>query len=59
VKRLLDDSVISQRGFVRIAGVSQHSFERFLAGARVHPATRKAITDAAEKLELKALAQRS
>lgn len=50
-KRLLEDGVISQRRFVRLADVSQHSFGRFLDGARVHPGTRKAVSNAVEVLE--------
>ncbi len=39
------------RQIKRLANVSQQSFEPFLAGARVHPATRKALEEAVEMLE--------
>jgi hypothetical protein len=58
VKRLLDNDEISERGLRRLAQVSQHSFERFLDGARVHFATRKAIANTVEELEQQSLRSR-
>jgi hypothetical protein len=50
-KRLLNDGVVSQRRLKSLAKVSQHPFERFLNGARIHPATRTALESAIDRLE--------
>jgi len=36
---------------MRESDVSQHAIERFLDGKRIHPATRKKLADAVDKLE--------
>lgn len=35
----------------RKSGASQHAVDRFFRGARIHPATRKKLADAVDKLE--------
>jgi hypothetical protein len=35
---------------MRESGTSQHATERFLRGERVHPATRKKLAEAVERL---------
>jgi hypothetical protein len=42
------------RQLMRASGVHQHSVERFLRGARVHPSTRAKLSKAIKKMELEA-----
>jgi hypothetical protein len=44
----------SIRRLMRESGVSQHAIERFLSGARLHPATRARMAQAVQKVEREA-----
>jgi hypothetical protein len=54
VERLLRTKRVSKRRLTRESGVYQHSVERFLSGARLHPSTRVRLARAVEKLEREA-----